>query len=247
MTTILEINHQLPTGGRFLHGGVYEGYSLVGDLAGTTFLIGVVWAVVRRYIQRPYRIRIKSKPEHAVILAVFLSFGITGFLTEAYRIAIMDRPDFEKWSFVGYPLSAVIENTSHLEGWHQAWWIVHVLTFCVFLAILSVTMLRHIFTSPLNMYLRDRAAQGRHEADAEPDGDRAGELRRLHHRGFHLEAAPRHGRLHDVRPVHERVPGARHRQAARPSRRSCSRPARSWPARATPRSPHPSGSMVTSR
>src|SRR6185369_10430130 len=29
-------------------------------------------------------------------------------------------------------------------------------TFFVFLAILSVTMLRHMFTSPLNMYLRDR-------------------------------------------------------------------------------------------
>src|SRR4051794_3684775 len=75
VTTILEINHQLPTGAKFLHGGVYEGYSLVGDVAGLTFLIGVVWAIFRRYVQRPYRIRIKTKPEHAVILLVFLSFG----------------------------------------------------------------------------------------------------------------------------------------------------------------------------
>ena len=156
VTTILEINHQLPTNLKFLHGGVYEGYSLVGDVAGTTFLIGVVWALVRRYIQRPYRIRIKTKPEHAVILAVFFSFGVTGFLTEAYRIAIMGRPSFEKWSVVGYPLSYLIRNTSHLEGWHQVWWIVHVVTFCIFLSILSVTMLRHMFTSPLNMYLADR-------------------------------------------------------------------------------------------
>ncbi|MGZ4681592.1 MAG: (Fe-S)-binding protein [Acidimicrobiales bacterium] len=156
VTTVLEINHQLPTSMKFLHGGVYEGYSLVGDVAGTTFLIGVIWAGVRRYIQRPYRIRIKTKPEHAVILAVFLSFGITGFLTEAYRIAIMGRPSFEKWSVIGYPLSYLIKDTSHLVGWHQAWWIVHVVTFFVFLSILSVTMLRHMFTSPLNMYLKDR-------------------------------------------------------------------------------------------
>ncbi len=156
VTTILEINHQLPTSMKFLHGGVYEGYSLVGDVAGTTFLIGIVWAGVRRYIQKPYRIRIKTKPEHAVILAVFLSFGVTGFLTEAYRIAIMGRPSFEKWSVIGYPLSYVIKDTSHLEGWHQVWWMVHVATFFVFLSILSVTMLRHMFTSPLNMYLRDR-------------------------------------------------------------------------------------------
>src|SRR5437764_1853358 len=50
VTTILEINHQLPTSMKFLHGGVYEGYSLVGDVAGATFLIGVIWAGVRRYI-----------------------------------------------------------------------------------------------------------------------------------------------------------------------------------------------------
>jgi Fe-S oxidoreductase/nitrate reductase gamma subunit len=156
VTTVLEINHQLPTGLKFLNGGVYEGYSLIGDLAGLTFLIGVVWAIFRRYVQRPYRIRIKTKPEHAVILIVFLSFGVTGFLTEAYRIALMGRPSFEKWSFVGYPLSSLIHNTAHLEGWHQFWWVVHVVTFFVFLAILSTTMLRHMFTSPLNMYLKDR-------------------------------------------------------------------------------------------
>jgi Fe-S oxidoreductase len=34
---------------------------------------------------------------------------------------------------------------------------VHVLGFMTFVAILPVTMLRHMFTSPLNMYLRDRA------------------------------------------------------------------------------------------
>jgi Fe-S oxidoreductase len=156
VTTVLEINHQLPTNLKFLHGTVYEGYSFIGDLAGLTFTIGVVWALVRRYIQRPYRIRIKTKPEHAVILLTFLSFGLTGFLTEGYRIAMVGRPQFEEWSFVGWPLSKLVENSSHLVGWHQFWWMVHVTTFFVFLAILSTTMLRHIFTSPLNMYLRDR-------------------------------------------------------------------------------------------
>ena len=35
-------------------------------------------------------------------------------------------------------------------------WIVHVVSFIVFLALLPITMLRHIFTSPLNMYLSDK-------------------------------------------------------------------------------------------
>ncbi len=87
VTTVLEIDHQLPESAKFLHGRVYQGYSFVGDLAGIVFLAGIAWAMLRRYIQRPYRIRIKTKPEHAVILGVFLVIGVTGFVTEMFRIA----------------------------------------------------------------------------------------------------------------------------------------------------------------
>jgi Fe-S oxidoreductase len=156
VTTVLEINHQLPESAKFLHGDVYRGYSLVADVAGALFVIGVGWAIVRRYVLRPYRIRIKSKPEHAVILGTLLAIGVTGFGAEAYRIALAGRPDFEKWSVIGYPLSGLIDDSGRLAGWHQGWWVAHVVTFLVFLVILPVTMLRHMFTSPLNMYLRDR-------------------------------------------------------------------------------------------
>ncbi len=156
VTTVLEINHQLPEGAKFLHGDVYRGYSLVGDVAGALFLVGVLWAIGRRYVQRPYRIRIKSKPEHAVILGTFLAIGVTGFGAEAFRIALYGRPDFEQWSVVGYPLSGLVDGIDSLAGWHQAFWVAHVLSFVVFVVILPITMLRHMFTSPLNMYLRDR-------------------------------------------------------------------------------------------
>jgi Fe-S oxidoreductase len=156
VTTVLEINHQMPESAKFLHGDVYRAYSLVGDVAGGLFLLGVVWALVRRYVQRPYRIRIKSKPEHAVILGTFLTIGVTGFGAEAWRIALEGRPDYEKWSIIGYPLSGLVDGSGSLAGWHQGWWVAHVAGFVMFLVILPVTMLRHMFTSPLNMYLRDR-------------------------------------------------------------------------------------------
>ena len=156
VTGVLEINHQLPESLKFLHGGVYKAYAFIGDFAGLTLLIGVVWAIVRRYIQRPYRIRIKSKPEHALILGTFLVIAVSGFGAEAWRIALDDRPDFEKWSFIGYPLSGLVDGMGNLAGGHQAWWVAHVVAFFVFVAILPVTMMRHMFTSPLNMYLKDR-------------------------------------------------------------------------------------------
>lgn len=156
VTTTLEVDHQLPNGWKFLHGGVYEGFSFIGDVAGVTFLIGVTWAILRRYVQKPYRIRIKTKPEHAVILVTMFVIGVTGFTTEMFRIVTMNRPTYEKWSVVGWPLSYLVRNVSNAAGWHQAMWMIHVASFMVFLVLIPTTMLRHMFTSPLNIYLRDR-------------------------------------------------------------------------------------------
>lgn len=156
VTTVLEINHQMPESAKFLHGQVYMAYSFVGDVAGVGLFVGTMWAIIRRFVQRPYRIRIKTKPEHVLILGTFWMLAVTGFTTEMFRIALVGRPDFEKWSVVGYPLSGLVENMNNLSGWHQSQWIIHVVAFAVFLAILPVTMLRHVFTSPMNMYLRDR-------------------------------------------------------------------------------------------
>ncbi|MEL7158644.1 MAG: heterodisulfide reductase-related iron-sulfur binding cluster, partial [Actinomycetota bacterium] len=159
VTTVLEINHQVPEGLKFLNGDVYRVYALIGDLAGVGFLAGMVLAIARRYGPRgwrPYRIAIKSRPEHLVINGVLLSIGVTGFGAEAFRIALEDSPTYERWSIIGYPLAQLVDGVGNLSGWHQAWWIAHVLSFCAFLAIIPGTMLRHMFTSPLNMYLSDR-------------------------------------------------------------------------------------------
>jgi Fe-S oxidoreductase len=159
VTTVLEVNHQLPESMKFLHGDVYRGYVLVGDAAGLIFLGGIMIAIVRRYGPwnwRPYRIRIKSKPEHMVILGTFLAISITGFGAEMFRIAEQGLPEYEKWSFVGYPLADLVDQWDNVAGWHQAWWIAHVVSFIAFLIILPTTMLRHMFTSPLNMYLKDK-------------------------------------------------------------------------------------------
>ena len=164
VTTVLEVNHQVPEGVKFLHGDTYRAFTAVGDVAGVLFLVGVVWALARRYGPRrfrPYRIRTKSRPEHAAVLLVFLTIGITGFGTEAFRIALIDASSrsAETWSVVGHPLATVVDRFGPLAnqaaGWHQAWWVAHVTSFVAFLVLLPVTMIRHMFTSPLNMYLRD--------------------------------------------------------------------------------------------
>lgn len=162
VTTTLEVDHQLPDDLKFLHGRTYQAYAFVGDAAGVIFTVGVTWAIVRRYVQKPYRIRIKSKVDHVLGLGTLWLIGITGFGAEMFRIALGtasgEDMSWERFSFIGYPLSLTVDGLSvgALENWHRFWWIFHVVAFVAFLAILPGTMLRHMFTSPLNMYLRDK-------------------------------------------------------------------------------------------
>jgi Fe-S oxidoreductase/nitrate reductase gamma subunit len=158
VTTVDEINHLVPSDLKFLHGDAYQAYSLVANAAGALFLAGIVWAIGRRFIQRPYRLRIKTRPEDGVILGTLLAIAVTGFTTDAIRILLVGRPAFERWRFGGYWLSYAFDGlTRHeLQIAHQWSWLVHVLAFGAFVILVPTTKLRHVFTSPLNMYLRDR-------------------------------------------------------------------------------------------
>ena len=95
------------------------------------FLVGIGWAIGPPLHPAAYRIRIKSKPEDAVILGTFLVIGLSGFFTEALRIALVGRPAFEQWSFVGYPLSDLIDGWSPTRSRdaHRWLWGVHVVAF----------------------------------------------------------------------------------------------------------------------
>ena len=151
-TVTLEIDHLLPSNLKFLHGGFYLGYSAVLDLAGLVFLGGLALAFVGRYVVPAWRIRSKTRPEDAMILSVLALIGVTGLLLEAARISLAGRPDFEVWSFLGYPLSYLFDPAV-AGDWHRFLWVSHAVLFVAFLVILPLTKLRHMFTSPANLFL----------------------------------------------------------------------------------------------
>ncbi len=154
-TATLELDHLLPAEFKFLVGPVYQGYSLILDLAAVAFLAGVGWAAVRRYGVKPKRIQSKSRPEDAWILITLGAVGITGLLVEAARISLAGQPGFEKWSIVGFPLSSLVPQAS-ASGFHQAMWVTHAVVFLAFLVVLPVTKLRHMITTPVNLALSPR-------------------------------------------------------------------------------------------
>ena len=157
-TVTLELDHIAPNSLKFLEGDVYLWYSAILDGAAVVFLAGLGWAAVRRYLVPPRRIRTKTRPEDGVILVLLALVGLTGIAVEAARIALDGRPDFETWSFIGYPLSQWVPEAS-AAGIHQVLWIGHVAVFFAFLVALPTTKLRHMVTSPLNMAAAPRERQ----------------------------------------------------------------------------------------
>jgi Fe-S oxidoreductase/nitrate reductase gamma subunit len=151
-TVTLEIDHLAPANLKFLEGAVYRWYSAILDGFALVFLGGLVMAAGRRYGQRPRKLRTKTRPEDAFNLALLFVIGATGLAVEAARITVDGRPSFEAWSFVGYPLSALVPE-SIASGLHQGLWMTHVAAFLALLVAIPTTKLRHMITSPLNMAL----------------------------------------------------------------------------------------------
>jgi Fe-S oxidoreductase/nitrate reductase gamma subunit len=151
-TVTLEIDHLLPADFKFLEDRFYQGFSAVLDAAALVYLGGLALAVAGRYVIPTWRIRSKTRPEDALVIAVLVLIGLTGVATEAARISLAGRPRFEIWSFVGYPLSAIFDGSS-AGDWHRFFWVTHILTFVAFLVVLPLTKLRHMITSPANLFL----------------------------------------------------------------------------------------------
>ena len=158
-TITLEIDNLAPASLKFLKGNTYLAYSFVLELAGISFLVGLSWSVARRYGARPYRLRVKTRPEDAITLTTLFTIGVTGFLVEGARIALAGDPSFERWSFVGYLVAKTVFVSSSpeaLASLHRSLWVLHFASFMMFLALLPTTKLRHMVTSPLNLALHER-------------------------------------------------------------------------------------------
>ena len=110
---------------------------------------------MRRYLQGIPRLKFKTKPEDAWILLTLAAIGVSGLAVEAARISVDGRPDYEVWSFAGYVLSYLVPESS-ASGIHQALWLGHIGTFVAFLVVLPSTKLRHMVTSPANMFFSPR-------------------------------------------------------------------------------------------
>ena len=148
-------------GGVFLQGSFYLGYSFVLDLFGLAAAVGVLLTAFRRYVIRPDRL--DNRPEDLICLVLIFLVLITGFICEGLRIAIT-RPDFERWSFVGWQISQLFPSPggsgASLRSLHAIFWWVHLLLAFSFIGYIAYSKLLHLITSALNQFFRSFAPRG---------------------------------------------------------------------------------------
>jgi len=149
----------------FLHGDVYLAFSLATDVGGIMAVIGVVLALVRRYIQKPDRL--DNQFDDLVALLLILVVVITGFFVEGLRIAATElriTPDWAPWSPGGYVVALMFKGLSQgaLITLHQvSWWLHSVISVgAIIYVALYFSRLWHIVIDPLNVYFRNLGPRG---------------------------------------------------------------------------------------
>ena len=194
----------------FMHGSFYLWFSLVVDVFGMLAIIGVLLALIRRYVWGSPRL--DNRWDDLAALLLILVVVLTGFVVEGFRIAATElqaHPDWAPWSIGGYWLALLFRGYSQaaLRGWHAGFWWFHValsLGAVIYVSLFN-SRLFHILWDPVNVFFRNLGPRG---ALAPIDFEKtelfgAGKIEDFTWKQLlDLEACTRCGRCQDACPAH---------------------------------------------
>lgn len=155
-TVLTAIDHDF--GLPILRGPFYLCFAFVSDLFGLLFVVGLGIALYRRFVMRLPQLRY-GRPGDALVLALLLLVGLSGFWLEGARIALMGWPGYERVSFVGWVTGVGLSALVPAGSWvvvHRGLWGVHVAAIVGLFVTLPFTRLVHLVTTPVNILLRVR-------------------------------------------------------------------------------------------
>ena len=142
-TTVVFLEHDTPL--HFFYGWFYQAASLIVDLGGLAFVVGLGLFLWRRHVatDRP----LLRGWWVASLTWLLFGIGVSGFLLEAARIAI-DFPPHERWSVVGYPLACSLAvvglDSDAARGVHRVLWLNHALLCVGFFGLLPWQFFSHM-------------------------------------------------------------------------------------------------------
>ncbi len=147
----------------YLHGGFYEAFSLVLDLAGLAAVLTLGGLLVRRFLYRP-----KGLPtirDDYIVHALLFAILLTGFVVEGLRMAATEIPEgspLVHYAPIGYLFGRLFTAMSPtvLQVTHEVLWWFHMLLALAFIALIPFTKLRHLFTAPAKYFFVDLSPKG---------------------------------------------------------------------------------------
>jgi len=149
-------------GGIFIKGDFYLTLEFLGDTLGILFIVGLVIAVYRRYVQRLDKLR--TGWDDRFVLGMLIWIGASGFMIEALRFVAIPS-QWAIFSPVGDALSELIGRTLALsvaqaQVVYQGFWWAHMFSVMALIAATPYTKLVHVFTSASNIVLAPEKPRG---------------------------------------------------------------------------------------
>ena len=146
-TSLLAVHHYIFT---FLEGRTYLIFSFGLEVGGLMLLTGIIWALIRRYLQRVPRL--ERRLEDAVVPLWLLLAALSGFMLEGLRLAV-EQPPWGVWSFMGWYLSGIFSPVGAEYLYPYLWW-GHTVLCLGLIAVIPYTKLFHIFGAPAGIYFQ---------------------------------------------------------------------------------------------
>ncbi len=143
-TTLLAINTYSPI--KFHYGLYYEVYEMTLDVMGMAFVVGVSWALIRRFLsnQRQRPVMGHQWSDYWALL-LLLVVAVTGYWLEAARISSTPWHDWNWVSPVGTSLG-LLEGRFSPAMYRFAWWF-HMSWIWVFFVTLPQMKLKHVLVA----------------------------------------------------------------------------------------------------
>jgi len=149
-TTLLLVHEHLVA---YLVGKSHIVFELSMEIGGLALLAGIIWALVRRYVQRVSRL--ERVAEDAVVPLWLLLVVGSGFVLEGVRLA-SQQPPWDHWSFAGSWAASLVSISTAQSTYPYLWW-GHALLSLGFIAVIPFTKLFHLLGAPAAYYFHHSA------------------------------------------------------------------------------------------
>jgi nitrate reductase gamma subunit len=146
----------------FNNGGNYV-LDVWGEVFGTMLLVGLIIAILRRYVFKVTQLDTIIKDTVSITLLTVIT--LSGFFAEAFRLmAAAGSPDLY-YSFTGLIFAKVFIAIGIPTMNYKLFVWIHGLFALFFIAIIPFSKMWHAFASPIEILLDASEKQGKHEAE----------------------------------------------------------------------------------